>query len=127
MARFYANENLSLGLVRVLRQFNHDILTSLEASNANQGIPDEEVLAYATANNRIVITFNRDDFINLHRCRINHSGIVICKTDRNYQAQGEAINQFFDGFGDNLDNKLIRVLKQNQVKSSSQIFVIRQY
>jgi predicted nuclease of predicted toxin-antitoxin system len=76
MARFYSNENLPIALVKSLRDFNHNVLTSLEAGNANQGIPDEEVLAYANANDRIVITLNRDDFIALHRSGINHCGIV---------------------------------------------------
>jgi hypothetical protein len=38
--RFYANENLMTELVETLRQLGHDVLTSYEAGNANQGIPD---------------------------------------------------------------------------------------
>lgn len=127
MARFYSDEDLAFALVKALREFNHDVLTSLEAGNANQGIPDEEVLAYATANNRIVITNNRDDFIALHRSAVNHYGIVVCKSDRDYQGQATIIDQFFKSVGEDLQNKLIRVLKQNQPKSAQQIFVIRQY
>ena len=127
MARFYANENLPIALVKALREFNHDVLTSNEAGNANQGIPDEEVLAYATANERIVISFNRDDFIALHRSRSNHCGIVICKDDRDYQGQAKALQKFLASTGEDLQNKLIRVLKQNQPKSAQQIFVIRKY
>jgi Domain of unknown function (DUF5615) len=45
MASLYSNENLSIDLVDILREFNHDVLASYQASQANQGIPDEEVLA----------------------------------------------------------------------------------
>ncbi len=54
LVRFYSNENLPSSIVKALREFGYDLLTSLEAGNANQGIPDDEVLAFATANNRIV-------------------------------------------------------------------------
>ncbi len=125
--RFYSNENLSSAIVKALREFGYDVLTSLEAGNANQGIPDDEVLAYATANNRIVITFNRDDFIALHRSGVNHSGIIVCKDNREYQAQAEVIHKFLTTVTQDLTNQLIRVLKRNQPKSSRQVFVIRQY
>lgn len=126
-ARFYSDENLPVTLIKALREFNHDVLTSYEAGNANQGISDEEVLIYATSNNRIVVTFNRDDFIELHCRGINYSGIVVCKSDRNYQGQAQIIHEYFGSMKDNFNNQLIRILKQNQPKSAQQIFVIREY
>jgi predicted nuclease of predicted toxin-antitoxin system len=81
MARLYSNENLAIDLVEALRQFNYDILSSYDAGQANQGIPDDEVLEYATLNDRSVITFNRDDFVALHRNGVSHGGIIICKDD----------------------------------------------
>lgn len=125
--RFYSNENLPFAIVKALREFGYDVLTSLEAGNANQGIPDEEVLAYATANNRIVITLNRDDFIALHRSGVHHSGIIVCKDNREYQAQAEVIQRFLSTVTENMTNQLIRVLKRNQPKSDQQVFVIRHY
>lgn len=47
MTDFYSDENFPIDAVRVLRQFGHDVLTSYEAGQANQGIPDDDVLAYA--------------------------------------------------------------------------------
>jgi hypothetical protein len=49
MAKLYANENLDLALVEILRSLQHDVLTTLEAGNANQKIPDEQVLDFAHA------------------------------------------------------------------------------
>ncbi len=56
MALLYANENFPLQVVQVLRVLGHDVLTTSEAGNANQSTPDEEVLAYATQNQRALLT-----------------------------------------------------------------------
>lgn len=126
MFRFYANENLPAELVLTLRRLKHDVLTSYEAGNANQGIPDEQVLATATTDNRIVITFNRDDFLLLHRSGVEHSGIVICKDDKDLQGIGEALHNYLVT-QETLQNRLLRVLKQNQRGSSQPVFAIREY
>ena len=49
MARFYSNENIALQVVMELRRLGHDVLTSLEAGNANASVPDPEVLAFASS------------------------------------------------------------------------------
>lgn len=127
MARLYANENLAIDLVEALRKFNHDILSSYDAGQANQGIPDDEVLEYATLNDRSVITFNRDDFVALHRNGVSHAGIIICKDDRDYLGQAQALHDYLETQVDRLHNRLIRVQRQNQPKSSQKLFVIREY
>jgi hypothetical protein len=76
--RLYADENFPLAAVHELRELGHDVLTSLEAGNANQRIPDEDVLSFATAHHRAVLTMNRRDFIRLHRNSDEHAGIIVC-------------------------------------------------
>jgi Domain of unknown function (DUF5615) len=49
MARFYADEQFPFPVVELLRALGHDVLTVQEAENADQGIPDEEVLAFAVS------------------------------------------------------------------------------
>lgn len=127
MARFYSNENLPIDLVEALRQLNHDVLTSYEAGRANQNIPDQEVLAFATADHRCVVTLNRQDFIALHRSGVSHSGIIICKEDRDYQGQAETLHRYLETLGQAMDNCLIRVQKRNQPKSKAQVFVAKVY
>ena len=39
MARFYSNKNIPAQVVRELRRLGHDVLTSLEAGNANAAEP----------------------------------------------------------------------------------------
>jgi predicted nuclease of predicted toxin-antitoxin system len=127
MVSLYSNENLSIDLVEILRGFNYDILTSYEAGQANQGIPDKEVLAYATMNHRCVITFNRDDFVALHRSGINHAGIIVCKDDRDYLGQAQALHAYLETQTSPLQSRLIRVQRQNQRGSSQKIFIVREY
>ncbi|GAB4148723.1 MAG: DUF5615 family PIN-like protein [Cyanobacteria bacterium J069] len=124
--RFYANENLPAELVTTLRRLGHDVLTSYEAGNANQGIPDEQVLTSATADNRAVITLNRDDFLLLHRSGAAHRGIVVCKDDKDLEGLEEALHHYLST-QETLQNRLLRVLQQNQRGSSQPVFTIREY
>ena len=126
MVDLYSNENFPIDMVVLLRDLGYDVLTSYDAGQANQGIPDADVLTYATQNNRVVITLNRQDFIDLHRKSPDHNGIIICKDDRNYTDQVQTLHTYLEN-QPSLTNRLIRVLKQNQPKSSQQIFTIREY
>ena len=127
MSQFYSDENLPIDLVQELRELGYDILTSYEAKQANQGIPDNEVLAYAMAIDRSVITLNREDFLVLHRSGIEHSGIVVCKDDRDYQGQARSLHTYLTTQFQGLQNRLIRVQKQNQPRSQQKIFIVREY
>lgn len=69
MARLYANENFPRHVVQRLREFGHDVLTVLEAGNANLGISDAEVLNFAIEHQRVVLILNRWDFIQLGSVR----------------------------------------------------------
>ncbi|GEM_PF-4264907 len=67
MTRLYTNENFPQQVVDELRRLGHEVLTSQEAGNAGQSIPDDEVLNFARVNNRAVLTLNRRHFIRLHQ------------------------------------------------------------
>ncbi len=85
MARFYTNENVELQVVEALRSLGHDVLTSLEAGNANRSIEDKDVLAFAIMQNRVLVTHNRLHFVRLHRHRNEpHPGIVVCSVGLDY-------------------------------------------
>ena len=112
MARFYTNENFRRKAVEALRQLGHDVLTSFDAGNANQRVPDEDVLKFATANNRIVVTFNRKDFIRLHRLNPNHAGIIVCTEDPNHLNLAKRIEEVILS-QTLMNNQLIRVNRPN--------------
>ena len=92
MARLYSDEGFPKKVSENLRQLNHDVLTVQEAGQANQGIPDDQVLAYATDQNRAVLSFNRADFIRLHRQSSDHANIVVCTEDLNREKLANSID-----------------------------------
>lgn len=126
MLKFYSNENFPLKMVNLLRSRGYDVVTSYETGQANQGISDSEVLSYATNAGRIVITENRQDFIDLHQTIPDPAGIVICKVDRDYAGKVEILHNFFIQDVQPIENRLLRVMKQN-IKGSKQLFVIQEY
>ena len=93
MAQFYSNENFPLPVVEKLRELGHDVLTIQESGKADQALPDGNVLEFAVGENRAVLTLNRLHFIRLHRQRPKHAGIIVCKFDPNFAAQGERIHK----------------------------------
>jgi predicted nuclease of predicted toxin-antitoxin system len=125
MIRFYANENLSAVVVKHLRSLGHDVLTSYDAGNANQGIPDDQVLVTATVDERCVITFNRKDFLALHRSGVDHAGIVIFKDDRDRIQQAQMVDEELSKES-SLKNRCFRVLKHNQSGSSQPLLIIKE-
>lgn len=102
-------------------------MTSYDAGQANQSISDEDVLQFADQQQQVVITLNREDFISLHKQGQKHSGIIICKEDRDYKGQADKIHQFLIGNTRPLTGRLIRIRKQNQKGFSTQVFVIQEY
>jgi hypothetical protein len=56
MARLYANENFPLPVVTELRHLGHEVLTIVETEQTGQAGPDEQVLAFAIAEGRAVLT-----------------------------------------------------------------------
>jgi hypothetical protein len=92
MARLYANENFPLPLVMVLRELGHDVITVNETGKAEQVWPDQAVLEYASQDDRAILTFNRRHFIRLHNEDSNHSGIITCTYDRDFDLLAKRID-----------------------------------
>jgi hypothetical protein len=108
MAKLYADEDFSYPVVQRLRQLGHDILTAQEAGRAGQGIKDEDVLAFATAAGRAVLTFNRRHFIRLHACASSHEGIIVCTRDDDVSALADRIHQLLNSVP-TLKDQLLRI------------------
>jgi predicted nuclease of predicted toxin-antitoxin system len=124
--RLYSNENFPIAMVNLLRSIGHDVLTSYEAGQANQRIPDDQVLHYATLKTRILITENRQDFIDLHRSGVAHCGLIVVKADRDYMGKLQAITSFLEQDDRPLTHRLLRVMKQN-TKTIGPVFVVQEY
>jgi hypothetical protein len=108
MARCYANENFPLPVVEVLRRFGHEILTTAESGRSGQALPDADVLAFAVAEQRVVITLNRRHFIWLHQTTPEHAGIVVCTFDPDFAALAQHIHAALEAHPQ-MAGQLIRV------------------
>ena len=108
--KLYADEQFPYPVVKCLRDLGHDVLTVQEAGKANQRVSDDEVLAFATENDRAVVTQNRKDFILLHRLQPHHAGIIVCSDDRNWDALAQRIHAAVTE-AECLQGKLLRIVK----------------
>lgn len=64
------------------------------------------------AEKRTVLTFNRKDFIRLHRLNPVHAGIIACTEDGEFKALADRIHEAIT-FQGNLEAQLIRVNRPN--------------
>lgn len=113
MARLYTNENFPLPAAEELRQLGHDVLTVQDAGNAGQALPDEQVLDFASDQQRTVVTLNRKHFIRLHQERPGHEGIVVCTYDPDFLGQAHRIHEALEQEGSPA-GQLLRVNRPNQ-------------
>jgi len=110
MAKLYTNENFPLQVVRGLRTLGHDVLTSVEARQANRRVPDEDVLTFATSQQRALLTQNRRDFLRIHNSgSVDHSGLVLCTADPDFDGQARRIHEAVCSLGAGLHGTLVRV------------------
>ncbi len=109
----YADENFPLRVVEELRRLGHDVMTAYEDSRANQGIPDEDLLARATFLQRAVLTLNRNDFKRLHYRDANHAGIIICTEDPDRAGQAGRISDTITVTG-KIAGQLVAVYRPSQ-------------
>jgi predicted nuclease of predicted toxin-antitoxin system len=111
MSKLYVNENFPLPVVKLLRNLVHDVLTSFDAGNANQRIPDDEVLRFAVSQNRILLTINRRDFILLHNQNPIHAGILACTQNADFEKFALNIHKELLKNEGNLENQLLKIYK----------------
>ena len=67
-----------------------------------------KVLRYASADQRAVITYNRQDFINLHRLHPDHGGTIVCTVGTDFPALTARIHAQLQAM-DSLHGQLLRI------------------
>lgn len=112
MARLYSNENFPIQVVQVLRKHGHDIVTIQEQGKANEAVADPDVLKLAIAEQRAILTLNRRDFIRLHKSQPDHSGIIVCTVDTDFDGQADRIHTAIQAVPF-IEGMLIRVNRPN--------------
>ncbi len=79
MIRFHLDEHVSPAIAAGLRQRGIDVTTTIEA--ALQGRPDPELLAFAMAEDRVIVTHDHD-FLIADAHGTAHTGIAYCHQDK---------------------------------------------
>lgn len=74
--RYYFDEHVHSGMAHGLQTRGIFVLTAQAAGRAGKRIPDDEQLAYASAQGLVTVTNDRD-FIRLHQQQIPHTGIIM--------------------------------------------------
>jgi hypothetical protein len=108
VAAFYADENFPREVVEALRDLGHDVLTALEAGQANQALPDEAVIEFAGERDRAILTLNRWQFIGRHKRDPEHAGMVVCTPDPDTRGQAARIDEAVRDF-ETLRGALLRI------------------
>jgi hypothetical protein len=79
--RLFTDEMVNPRLAGALTRLGYDVESCQWAGRANQRIPDEQQLTYATRQGRAILTFNVGDFERLDRRwkarGLAHAGIII--------------------------------------------------
>lgn len=77
--RFFFDQHIAGAVASGLRQHGIDVLTAHEAGRC--GIPDPDQLAFATENERVIVTFDTD-YLALHQSGVEHAGIAWCEATK---------------------------------------------
>jgi len=76
---FYFDEHIQAALAEALKTRAVDVLTTQEAWNI--GVEDLQQLAYATKNDRAILSYNKRDFALIHyqwmRIGRSHAGMIL--------------------------------------------------
>jgi hypothetical protein len=88
--KYYLDEDLSPDIAVAGRALGLDVVSAHECGS--RGVPDEEQLARAAAEERCVVTFNRNDFLRVTRQAYDllrpHRGILIVPPRFRYEQYG---------------------------------------
>ena len=88
--RFYLDQHQSHALAAGLRSRGIDVLMAHEAGRC--GLPDPDQLAFATAEGRVMVSFD-PDFLALHGAGAAHAGIAWCPATKH------SVGQLIDALG----------------------------
>jgi predicted nuclease of predicted toxin-antitoxin system len=95
--RFFLDHDVPAEVARVLRVEGHDVVELREVLNIESS--DEQVFAYAIAQGMLMVTCNRDDFLNQAAAQAN-PGLIILIRRRTRQAECAHLLALIDRAGE---------------------------
>ena len=108
--RFIVDECTGPTIAKWLRQEQHDVYSVYEQA---RGATDDEVLARAVAEDRILITNDKDFGEKVFRDRAAHKGIIFLRlNDERSQNKIDVLRKLFAGYADQLPGRFVVVTEQ---------------
>jgi predicted nuclease of predicted toxin-antitoxin system len=105
--RFLVDECTGLGVAAWLRERGHDVFSAYEQA---QGADDEALLRRAFAENRILITNDKDFGEKVFRDGIPHKGVVLLRLEDERTGKKIAVLQkLLDGYADRLAGRFVAI------------------
>jgi predicted nuclease of predicted toxin-antitoxin system len=95
---FLLDQDTPDDLAYSLQTLHHEVVRLREVLPVNT--PDATVLSKAHANNWVIITCNRDDFLALARSQ-PHAGMIVLIRRKSRAAERSALVRLLDGAGEN--------------------------
>jgi predicted nuclease of predicted toxin-antitoxin system len=80
MLRYFFDEHVKEAIADQLKLRGIDVLTAKDAERANQEISDEDQLAFAAPQGRVLVTADRD-FTVLAYARTPHEGVILLQRE----------------------------------------------
>lgn len=115
MARPLADEDFPRPVALRLRRLGHDVETAVTAGFANLEWEDPDVLATATRDERILLTCNRQDYVQLHRAGVPHTGIIVSRHDSDWDRLAANIHHALEQ-NPEMRDRLLRVYRNSTVR-----------
>jgi predicted nuclease of predicted toxin-antitoxin system len=111
----FADECVYKVTVDFLRSWGHDVLTAQEVGL--EGKPDEDILAYATLHERVLITIDMD-FSNIrHYPPKSHRGIIVAKIrPRNANAVHKVLEYLLNNIDTERLSKSLVIVDRNKYR-----------
>lgn len=111
--RFLVDECTGPAVAAWLRTLGHDVFSIYDDA---RGSTDDEVLAKARAENRILITNDRDFGVKVYRERQSHHGVVFLRLkDERAASKIAALTKLLNSFADRMPNAFV-VVSEFQVR-----------
>lgn len=95
--RFLLDQDVPDNLIYLLRELNHEVVRLRDVLPA--GAPDSAVLQFASAHNCILLTCNRDDFIELAKTQ-PHNGVIVIVRRKTRAAERAALLRLLESAGE---------------------------
>ena len=105
--RFVVDECTGPAVARWLRQQQHDVFSVYEQA---RGMDDDDIVQKAFAENRIVVTNDKDFWDKVFRERWPHRGVILLRLeDERAPKKIEALKRLLERYADQLNDRFVVV------------------